>query len=68
MPVEKGISKLAGMQVISLPPPSNSLLKDCKLRLTKLLEEEPYYDCFYIHIKGPDEPGHDGNLNKKKKS
>ena len=66
MPVEKGISKLAGMQVINLPPSSNSLLMDCKIRLTKLLEEEPYYDCFYIHIKGPDEPGHDGDFNQKK--
>ncbi len=25
----------------------------------------PLYDCFYIHIKGPDEPGHDGNFNLK---
>lgn len=66
MPVEKGISKLAGMQVINLPPPSNSLLNDCKIRLTKMLEELPYYDCFYIHIKGPDEPGHDGDFNLKK--
>jgi len=21
----------------------------------------PKHDCFYIHLKGPDEPGHDGN-------
>jgi len=27
----------------------------------------PSYDCFYIHIKGPDEPGHDGNFNLKTK-
>jgi 2,3-bisphosphoglycerate-independent phosphoglycerate mutase len=23
------------------------------------------YDCFYIHLKGPDEPGHDGNCQRK---
>jgi 2,3-bisphosphoglycerate-independent phosphoglycerate mutase len=23
------------------------------------------YDCFYIHIKGPDEPGHDGDYKLK---
>jgi 2,3-bisphosphoglycerate-independent phosphoglycerate mutase len=25
----------------------------------------PDYDCFYIHLKGPDEPGHDGNCYLK---
>ena len=25
----------------------------------------PKYDCFYIHLKGPDEPGHDGNFKLK---
>jgi 2,3-bisphosphoglycerate-independent phosphoglycerate mutase len=65
MPVEKGISKLAGMQIVELPPPSKSLEEDCKLRVKKLLENLHLYDCFYIHIKGPDEPGHDGNFHLK---
>jgi len=65
MPVERGISKLAGMHMVDLPPPSKNLEKDCKLRVEKLLENLPLYDCFYIHIKGPDEPGHDGNFNLK---
>jgi 2,3-bisphosphoglycerate-independent phosphoglycerate mutase len=65
MPVERGISKLAGMHMVDLPPPSRSLEEDCKLRVEKLLENLPLYDCFYIHIKGPDEPGHDGNFNLK---
>ncbi|MCP8320810.1 MAG: phosphoglycerate mutase, partial [archaeon] len=25
------------------------------------------YDCIYVHIKGPDEPGHDGDAILKKK-
>jgi 2,3-bisphosphoglycerate-independent phosphoglycerate mutase len=25
----------------------------------------PHYDCFYIHLKGPDEPGHDGDCQRK---
>jgi len=65
MPVERGISKLAGMHMVDLPPPSENLEKDCKLRVEKLLVTLPSYDCFYIHIKGPDEPGHDGNFNLK---
>ncbi|KPV64262.1 MAG: 2,3-bisphosphoglycerate-independent phosphoglycerate mutase [Candidatus Bathyarchaeota archaeon BA2] len=67
MPIEKGISRLAGMQIVDLPPPSKSLEKDCILRVKKLLEALPSHDCFYIHIKGPDEPGHDGNFNLKTK-
>ncbi len=65
MPVERGISKLAGMDTIILPPPSHNLKKDCILRVKKLLNLLPSYDCFYIHIKGPDEPGHDGKFDLK---
>jgi 2,3-bisphosphoglycerate-independent phosphoglycerate mutase len=65
MNVERGISKLAGMSLVDLPLPSKSLENDCKIRLKKLFEALPNYDCFYIHIKGPDEPGHDGNYDLK---
>jgi 2,3-bisphosphoglycerate-independent phosphoglycerate mutase len=65
MPVERGISKLAGMHIVDLPPPSHDLAEDCRLRVKKLLDVLPLYDCFYIHIKGPDEPGHDGKFKLK---
>ncbi len=65
MPVERGISKLAGMDMVTLPPPSNSLGDDCELRAKRLIDLLPSYDCFYIHIKGPDEPGHDGKCRFK---
>jgi 2,3-bisphosphoglycerate-independent phosphoglycerate mutase len=65
MPVERGISKLAGMDIIVIPPPSHDLRKDCVLRAKKLLDLLSSYDCFYIHIKGPDEPGHDGKYELK---
>jgi len=65
MPVERGISKLAGMHLIELPPPSGNIKNDSLLRVTRLLEILPSYDCFYIHIKGPDEPAHDGNYRLK---
>lgn len=65
MNVERGISKLAGMSLVDLPLPSKDLVSDCKLRIKKLLETLPNYDCFYIHIKGPDEPGHDGDYKLK---
>jgi len=65
MHAERGIAKLAGMHASILPPPSNNLKSDCELRVRQLMELLPNYDCFYIHLKGPDEPGHDGNCQRK---
>ena len=65
MNVERGISKLAGMSLVDLPGPSKDLEKDCILRVKMLLEALPHYNGFYVHIKGPDEPGHDGDFNLK---
>ena len=65
MPVERGIAKLAGMHLVDLPPPSPDIKRDCTIRVKKLFDLLPSYDCFYLHVKGPDEPGHDGNYNLK---
>lgn len=67
MQVEKGIASLAGMDSTLLPPPSGDLKHDYDLRVKALLDLLPKYDCFYIHLKGPDEPGHDGNCELKTK-
>jgi 2,3-bisphosphoglycerate-independent phosphoglycerate mutase len=65
MHAERGIAQLAGMESSLLPPPSGNLQKDCEIRVKTLLETLPKHDCFYIHLKGPDEPGHDGNCTLK---
>jgi len=65
MPVERGIAKLAGMHLVDLPPPSKNLKEDCLIRVEKILALQSSFDCFYIHLKGPDEPGHDGRFNVK---
>ena len=65
MHAERGIAQLAGMDSTLLPPPSGNLQKDCEVRVKALLNILPKYDCFYIHLKGPDEPGHDGNCALK---
>ncbi|MFB3890030.1 MAG: alkaline phosphatase family protein [Candidatus Bathyarchaeia archaeon] len=62
---ELGIAKLAGMQASLLPAPTGNLKKDCETRVKALLNALPKHDCFYMHLKGPDEPGHDGNCRKK---
>ncbi len=65
MQAEKGIAHLAGMQATLLPSPTGDLKGDCEIRVKKLLATLPNHDCFYIHLKGPDEPGHDGNCHRK---
>jgi 2,3-bisphosphoglycerate-independent phosphoglycerate mutase len=65
MHAETGIAKLSGMHASLLPPPTGNLEEDCELRVKRLVELLPDYDCFYIHLKGPDEPGHDGNCRRK---
>ena len=68
MPVERGIALLTGMEVVDLPLPSGDLKKDYTLRSEKVLSVLKDFDCLYIHIKGPDEPAHDGDFMKKKES
>ncbi|MFC1590706.1 alkaline phosphatase family protein [Candidatus Omnitrophota bacterium] len=68
MPVERGIALLTGMDIVELPLPSGDLEKDYTLRADKVIDAMEVYDSLYIHIKGPDEPAHDGNYRKKVES
>ena len=65
MPVEMGIAKLLGMAPIKL-----KVLKNKRRRYRKMAElvnqNVSNYDFIYVHIKGPDEPGHDGDAKLKK--
>ena len=65
MHAEVGIAQLAGMTTTLLPTPSGDIEYDCKIRVDKLLSTLASHDCVYIHLKGPDEPGHDGNCHEK---
>jgi 2,3-bisphosphoglycerate-independent phosphoglycerate mutase len=65
MHAERGIAQLAGMEAALLPPPSGNIKKDCEVRVKAILKALPNHDCLYIHLKGPDEPGHDGNCTIK---
>jgi 2,3-bisphosphoglycerate-independent phosphoglycerate mutase len=65
MHAERGIAQLAGMDSTLLPPPTGNLRMDCEIRVNALMDALPKHDCFYIHLKGPDEPGHDGNCKLK---
>jgi len=66
MPVEKGIAILTGMELIELPPASGDFSIDYTERSGMVVEAREKFDALYIHIKGPDEPAHDGDVQEKK--
>lgn len=66
MPVEKGIALLTGMEIIEVPSTTGHLDIDYPIWAKVALDFIEKYDGIYVHIKGPDEPAHDGDFNKKK--
>ena len=66
MPVELGIAKVVGMDTEVFPPDRSS--EGYALRAEKAVQLSNSYDLVYVHLKGPDEPGHDGDFDGKKKS
>jgi len=67
MPVELGIGRAFGAHVREVPPQTGNPEEDYRLRLKVTLELLKEYDIVYVHLKGPDEPGHDGNMELKKR-
>lgn len=68
MPVEKGIANLLALAMAEVPPPTPYKDKDYPIRVDKALSLLEITDAVYIHLKGPDEPGHDGDLEAKVKA
>lgn len=68
MPVEKGIALLTGIEIIDLPLSTGNASIDYPIWARMAIESISKYDVIYVHIKGPDEPAHDGDFNKKKES
>jgi 2,3-bisphosphoglycerate-independent phosphoglycerate mutase len=66
MPVEKGIALLTGMEIIDVPDSTGHLDVDYPVWAKVALDSIKKYGGIYVHIKGPDEPAHDGDFNKKK--
>lgn len=66
MPVEKGIALLTGMEVVDVPSRTGDLEVDYGVWAKIASKQIKEFDALYIHIKGPDEPGHDGDYKAKK--
>jgi 2,3-bisphosphoglycerate-independent phosphoglycerate mutase len=65
MPVERGIARVLGLEDRFVGPMGSD--RDAGYRerariARELLESFPFV---YVHLKGPDEPGHDGNARAK---
>ena len=66
MPVELGIAKVVGMNTEIFPPDRS--VQGYEQRAQKALELTEKYGLVYVHLKGPDEPGHDGDFEGKRRS
>ena len=63
MPVERGIARSLGMDIVEIPPGAGY-----RAWAASALEASAAYDGLYLHLKGPDEPGHDGDCERKRAS
>ena len=63
MPVEVGISKVLGMKMYEA-----GTLDDYELKARVAAKGLSKVNAVYVHIKGPDEFGHDGDAKGKKKN
>jgi 2,3-bisphosphoglycerate-independent phosphoglycerate mutase len=66
MPVERGIAQLTGMTVIPVPPSGADKGTVYAQWARTAASEITRSGGLYIHIKGPDEPGHDGDAAAKR--
>ncbi len=66
MPVERGISQLLGMTIIEVPPSAGDREGAYRQWAERAVVELPRHGGLYLHLKGPDEPGHDGDWQAKR--
>ncbi len=67
MPIELGIGRAFGAYVAEVSHTTGDPERDYGTRLDLALSMLRKYDVVYVHLKGPDEPGHDGDAELKKK-
>mgnify|MGYP001770632082 CR=1 FL=1 len=69
MPVEIGIFKALGMSVVNVDVEGVGGRRELlEIEAKLVLDNMEDYDAIYVHLKGPDEPGHDGDLEGKVKA
>lgn len=68
MPVERGIAITFGLNDLHYEREGKSLEQVLSEEADLVINSLDKYDAFYVHLKGPDEPGHDGNYEAKRAS
>ena len=66
MPVERGIATLLGMSVVEVPPSAGDHESAYRTWARRAADEIKRHGGLYLHLKGPDEPGHDGDCDAKR--
>ncbi len=65
MPVERGLAILTGMEEVPVGLPTGAMEHDLAVWADKTAEGLANLDGLYVHVKGPDLPGHDGDFRRK---
>ncbi|HZY70594.1 MAG TPA: alkaline phosphatase family protein [Thermoplasmata archaeon] len=66
MPVERGIARLLGMRDRFVGPMGRDRDRSLEERAATTLDALSGGGFVYVHLKGPDEPGHDGDAEAKR--
>lgn len=67
MPVERGLARLLGLRDVFVGPlPPGQREDGLRARAAKTLSLLRRHPFVYVHLKGPDEPGHDGDAPRKR--
>lgn len=66
MPVERGIARTLGLEDRYLGPMSGDRDAGYRERARAVRELSERFPFVYVHLKGPDEPGHDGDAVAKR--
>lgn len=66
MPVERGIARRLGLSDEFVGPMGADLDAALRERAARTRAAMDRYPFVYVHLKGPDEPGHDGQAVRKK--
>ncbi len=65
MPVERGIAIATEMEIVEMPISGDDWAGIYPVWANAVVPNLEKYDGLYVHIKGPDIPGHDGDSDKK---
>jgi len=66
MPVERGIARLLGLEDRFVGPMTGDREAGYRARAAAARELLSRFPFVYVHLKGPDEPGHDGDAPRKR--